>query len=63
MLFEKDYASIKVILDTLQQITSLINFRIDELIPKAKTVWPDLPAEAIEVLEEQIAVTMNEYAI
>ncbi|EIA1766303.1 helix-turn-helix domain-containing protein [Vibrio parahaemolyticus] len=62
VLFEKSYAPIEVIVDALQQVGSRINTRIDGLLPKMKTAWPDMPPEAIEVLEAEIAATMNECA-
>ncbi|MDF4625034.1 helix-turn-helix domain-containing protein [Vibrio parahaemolyticus] len=62
VLFEKSYAPIEVIVDALQQVGSRINTRIDGLLPKIKTAWPDMPPEAIEVLEAEIAATMNECA-
>ncbi|ARR46695.1 hypothetical protein CAY59_20845 [Vibrio campbellii] len=62
VLFEKTYAPIEIIVDALQQVGSRINTRIDGLIPKIKMAWPDMPPEAIEVLEAEIAATMNECA-
>lgn len=62
VLFEKTYAPIEVIVDALQQVGSRMSSHIDGLVPKIKLAWPDMPPEAIEVLEIEIAATMNECA-
>ncbi|APC86881.1 DNA topoisomerase VI subunit B [Vibrio parahaemolyticus] len=62
VLFEKTYAPIEVIVDALQQVGSRMSSHIDGLVPKIKLAWPEMPPEAIEVLEAEIAATMNECA-
>ncbi|MGL6025687.1 MAG: helix-turn-helix domain-containing protein [Vibrio sp.] len=62
VLFEKTYGPIEMIVDALQQVASRINTRIDGLIPKLKSAWPEMPPEAIEVLEVELAAAANECA-
>lgn len=62
VLFEKTYAPIEMIVDALQQVGSRMSSHIDGLVPKIKLAWPEMPPEAIEVLEAEIAATMNECA-
>jgi len=51
-----------MIIDTLGQVASRINSRLDGLLPKMKSAWPDMPPEAVEVLEAEIAAAANECA-
>ncbi|GAB6263917.1 hypothetical protein PSSHI_41610 [Photobacterium sp. R1] len=62
VLFEKSYAPIQMIVDVLQQVGSRMTSRMDGLIPKMKSAWPDMPPEAVEVLEAEIAAASNECA-
>lgn len=62
VLFEKSFAPIDVIVDTLEQVCSRIGTRLDSLLPKLKNAWPDMPPEALEVLESVIAAVLNECA-
>jgi len=62
VLFEKSYAPLQMIIDTLGQVASRINSRLDGLLPKMKSAWPDMPPEAVEVLEAEIAAAANECA-
>lgn len=62
VLFEKSYAPLDIITDSLQQVGSRLTSRLDGLIPKVKSVWPDMPPEAIEVFEAEIAAASNECA-
>lgn len=62
VLFEKSYGPIQIIVETLQQVSSRLTSRLDGLLPKMKKVWPDMPPEAIEVLEAEIAAASNECA-
>ncbi|QXM18757.1 helix-turn-helix domain-containing protein [Vibrio phage ST2-1pr] len=62
VLFEKSYAPIELIVETLVQLSSRVNSRLDGLLPKLKTVWPDMPPEAVEKLEEEIIKASNECA-
>lgn len=60
LLFEKSYAPIQLIVDVLQQTGSRMNSRLDGLLPKMKSAWPDMPPEAIVVLEAEIVAAANE---
>lgn len=62
VLFEKSYAPLEVIIDALEQVAARISTRLDTLLPKLKNAWPDLPPEAVEVLETVIAAVLNECA-
>ncbi|HAS6644276.1 TPA: hypothetical protein I7259_11545 [Vibrio parahaemolyticus] len=62
VLFEKSYAPIDVIVDTLEQVCARVGTRLDTLLPKLKNAWPDMPPEAVEVLEAVIAAVLNECA-
>ncbi|MEI2421618.1 hypothetical protein V6O07_15185, partial [Arthrospira platensis SPKY2] len=62
VLFEKSYAPIDIIVDTLEQVCARVGTRLDTLLPKLKNAWPDMPPEAVEVLEAVIAVVLNECA-
>ncbi len=62
VLFEKTFAPVDMIVDALQQVASRINTRIDGLIPKLKSAWPEMPPEAIEILEVELAAAANECA-
>ena len=62
VMFEKTYAPVEIIVDALQQVGSRINTRIDGLLPKIKSAWPEMPPEAIEILEAEIAAAANECA-
>ncbi|ELQ2514284.1 helix-turn-helix domain-containing protein [Vibrio vulnificus] len=62
VLFEKSYAPLDVIIDALEQVAARISTRLDTLLPKLKNAWPDLPPEAVEVLETVIAAVLNECA-
>ena len=60
VLFEKSYAPIEVIVDSLEQVSARVGTRLDTLLPKIKTAWPDMPPEAVEILESVIAAVLNE---
>jgi phage terminase Nu1 subunit (DNA packaging protein) len=60
VLFEKTYAPIEIIVDTLQQVGSTLESRHDSLLPKMKIAYPDMPPEMYEVLEAELAATANE---
>ncbi|ELB1089314.1 hypothetical protein QQ212_002755 [Vibrio alginolyticus] len=62
VLFEKSYAPIDIIVDTLEQVCARVGTRLDTLLPKLKNAWPDMPPEAVEVLEAVIAAVLNECA-
>ena len=62
VLFEKSYAPIEVIVETLEQVTARVGTRLDTLLPKLKNAWPDMPPEAVEILEAVIAAVLNECA-
>ncbi|GAB1133819.1 MAG: hypothetical protein WLagBPW_38810 [Shewanella algae] len=62
VLFEKSYAPLEVIVDALEQVAARVSTRLDTLLPKLKNAWPDLPPEAVEVLETVIAAVLNECA-
>lgn len=62
VLFEKTYAPIEMVVEALQQVSSRINTRIDGLVPKIKSAWPEMPPEAIEVIEIELAAAANECA-
>ena len=62
VLFEKSYAPIQLIVDVLQQTGSRMNSRLDGLLPKMKSAWPEMPPEAIVVLEAEIVAAANECA-
>ncbi|NAX27625.1 hypothetical protein CAG64_19445 [Vibrio sp. V38_P2S17PM301] len=62
VLFEKSYAPIDLIVDTLEQVCARVGTRLDTLLPKLKNAWPDMPPEAVEVLEAVIAAVLNECA-
>ncbi|GAA03219.1 hypothetical protein [Photobacterium leiognathi] len=62
VLFEKTYGPLLIITETLQQVSSRVTTRLDGLLPKVKSVWPDMPPEAVEVFEAEIAAASNECA-
>ena len=62
VLFEKSFAPIDVIIETLEQVVSRIGTRLDTLLPKIKNAWPDMPPEAVEILEAVMAAVLNECA-
>ncbi|MCL9783651.1 hypothetical protein M9194_19690 [Vibrio sp. S4M6] len=61
-LFEKSYAPIEIIVDTLQQVGARLASRHDSLIPKMKISYPDLPQAAVEALEAELTAAVNECA-
>ncbi|EJS1626295.1 hypothetical protein H2666_17245 [Vibrio cholerae] len=60
VLFEKSYAPVEVIVETLEQVSSRIGTRLESLLPKLKNAYPELPPEAVETLESVIAAVLNE---
>lgn len=62
VLFEKSYAPIELIVETLQQLGGRLASRHDSLIPKMKIAYPDMPPEVREVLEAELTAAVNECA-
>lgn len=62
VLFEKTYAEISIIETTLSRTASILRSRHEGLIPKMKIAWPEMPPEALEVLEVELVAAANECA-
>lgn len=62
LLFVKEYGPIAMIEDALQQVGSRLASHHESLIPKMKLAWPDMPPEAVEVLEAVLTAAINECA-
>lgn len=60
LLFEKSYAPIEIIVDTLQQVGGRLSSRHDSLISKMKIACPDLPQPAVDALEKELTGAVNE---
>ena len=60
VLFEKTFGPLDIIVDVLQQLCGRLASRHDSLISNMKLAWPDMPQEAVEVLEEQLTAAANE---
>lgn len=62
VVFEKTFGPIQMIIDVLQQVGGRLASRHESLIPKMKLAWPDMPHEAVEVLENELMAAVNECA-
>lgn len=59
---EKRFAPIELITRTLELVSVAMASNLEALLPRLKMAWPDMPPEAIEVIQKIIAVSKNEVA-
>lgn len=62
LVFERSYGPLELISYTVQVAASAIKSRLDAFVPKVKQTCPDLPLEALELLDQEIIAASNELA-
>ncbi|WP_052702657.1 terminase small subunit [Pseudoalteromonas piscicida] len=59
---EKRFAPIELITRTLELVSVAMASNLEALLPKLKKAWPDMPPDAIDVIQKVVAVSKNEVA-
>lgn len=61
-ILAKRYAPIELISVAVSRTAIELRTRIESFPPRLKKVWPDMPSEASQLIQQEIAKALNEFA-